>query len=67
MSLPSRERGLKYGEVEQTYQSRQSLPSRERGLKCVYVAMAMDDGTIESLPSRERGLKWIEMYGLVGC
>ena len=58
---------MKYAVYERRKAEDTSLPSRERGLKCVYVAMAMDDGTIESLPSRERGLKWIEMYGLVGC
>ena len=33
MSLPSRERGLKYYDVNSLYPSVMSLPSRERGLK----------------------------------
>ena len=33
VSLPSRERGLKYARMKKAYRRRGSLPSRERGLK----------------------------------
>ena len=33
LSLPSRERGLKYFRIATGYGDRKSLPSRERGLK----------------------------------
>ena len=55
MSLPSRERGLKFCSAHTTRLMLVSLPSRERGLK-----LMKEDGTKESLlslPSRERGLK----------
>ncbi len=55
MSLPSRERGLKY-EWEENYRNLiVSLPSRERGLKLSAGANHLPNGL--SLPSRERGLK----------
>ena len=56
LSLPTRERGLKYekyigGGTEPT-----SLPTRERGLKYgLYIELKTPKG---SLPTRERGLKY---------
>ena len=55
MSLPSRERGLKYGELIIDCFAGGSLPSRERGLKSAVVFYVL--WLVESLPSRERGLK----------
>ena len=57
VSLPSRERGLKY--IVERFASRdeQSLPSRERGLKSD-ISHATTYLEV-SLPSRERGLKSI--------
>ena len=56
MSLPSRERGLKYYGMYRIPDKIQSLPSRERGLKSKKVYWL---GTFDrSLPSRERGLKF---------
>ena len=55
MSLPSRERGLKFRSVDSEHDTMSSLPSRERGLKSqVAVSNYMH---VVSLPSRERGLK----------
>ena len=55
MSLPSRERGLKYKVYDLLFRVRLSLPSRERGLKLTN--MAQWSRAVGSLPSRERGLK----------
>ena len=57
MSLPSRERGLKYVQRGGNGEASQSLPSRERGLKYLLVRVIYGDG--QSLPSRERGLKYM--------
>ena len=56
-SLPSRERGLKYGlDLLLLCLLHGSLPSRERGLK---LALLVDlIAQLWSLPSRERGLKY---------
>ena len=56
VSLPSRERGLKYSEAPSDRAGAVSLPSRERGLKCKRESNWHDCGW--SLPSRERGLKY---------
>ena len=58
LSLPSRERGLKYCTGYRGTRSRWSLPSRERGLKCIY--QKTREVIEQSLPSRERGLKYIQ-------
>ncbi len=55
-SLPSRERGLKYGEKALWRCGLWSLPSRERGLKLKEIRRV--EKIIQSLPSRERGLKY---------
>ena len=55
LSLPSRERGLKYQVQIQSAPPTQSLPSRERGLK--YYSQVSCQQERVSLPSRERGLK----------
>ena len=55
-SLPSRERGLKFGfYVQYVLVMSMSLPSRERGLKSI--TDEIDADVLKSLPSRERGLK----------
>ena len=55
LSLPSRERGLKFCKYLLSCKDLMSLPSRERGLKSAYIE---DEEIVEeSLPSRERGLK----------
>ena len=60
MSLPSRERGLKFVKYVKLWYHHMSLPSRERGLKFVkYVKLWYHH---RSLPSRERGLKYISIY-----
>ena len=41
MSLPSRERGLKYPQDIQEVMDALSLPSRERGLKCDRLALLL--------------------------
>ena len=56
MSLPSRERGLKFYWPINLNPYRTSLPSRERGLK--YQAYPLVLYQLWSLPSRERGLKF---------
>ena len=60
MSLPSRERGLKWQADRQGQGARQSLPSRERGLKSVRRGLRLPG--LVSLPSRERGLKYSLSY-----
>ena len=55
VSLPSRERGLKFVRGSGSNQHKKSLPSRERGLK--FPGIAIYFVWVESLPSRERGLK----------
>ena len=56
MSLPSRERGLKFGIQNGLCDGfYASLPSRERGLKFNHNARYVRPP--QSLPSRERGLK----------
>ena len=57
LSLPSRERGLKFLAVAESGAGGMSLPSRERGLKS-FTAQNMDAES-RSLPSRERGLKLV--------
>ena len=56
LSLPSRERGLKFRKRREQDMERPSLPSRERGLKCKMRNNAIKK--YRSLPSRERGLKF---------
>ena len=56
VSLPSRERGLKYLLALYARHRRVSLPSRERGLK--FFPPALAGARRGSLPSRERGLKF---------
>ncbi len=56
LSLPSRERGLKFLLPEAPLSRWLSLPSRERGLKSVISNGNYIDP--KSLPSRERGLKY---------
>ena len=57
LSLPSRERGLKFCKYLLSCKDLMSLPSRERGLKSAYIE---DEEIVEeSLPSRERGLKFL--------
>ena len=58
LSLPSRERGLKYSVSSESVTESASLPSRERGLKCKVVSVKINN--VVSLPSRERGLKFSE-------
>ena len=60
MSLPSRERGLKFSDMGVETDTLASLPSRERGLKSENVVQRIDD--MESLPSRERGLKYFKPF-----
>ena len=55
VSLPSRERGLKYDRLPPVAKAGPSLPSRERGLK--WGRGWWLHPRSESLPSRERGLK----------
>ena len=57
LSLPSRERGLKYRLPSSLPGSPPSLPSRERGLK--FPNLADEVHCLSSLPSRERGLKYV--------
>ena len=57
MSLPSRERGLKFCRGGAEGLEDESLPSRERGLKS-YKAFECRATMSGSLPSRERGLKY---------
>ena len=62
MSLPMRERGLKYQGTGAQWDEVQSLPMRERGLK-----LHLRGGRARqfaSLPMRERGLK--SPYGTTG-
>ena len=56
VSLPSRERGLKYLVGLNQARATKSLPSRERGLKLT--GNPKTSGSAMSLPSRERGLKF---------
>ena len=66
VSLPSRERGLKFFSVAFLEFSKWSLPSRERGLKFVCTFFTISPSA--SLPSRERGLKFMvdeEKKGLI--
>ena len=55
MSLPLRERGLKYHSLTSITTAPASLPLRERGLKCNKIKAFEEIG--RSLPLRERGLK----------
>ena len=55
MSLPTRERGLKYGSQRSGRRQAESLPTRERGLKFLFLRRDVVPG--RSLPTRERGLK----------
>ncbi len=55
LSLPSRERGLKFCDGRFPRVPLWSLPSRERGLK--YLPVGINIRHLSSLPSRERGLK----------
>ena len=61
LSLPSRERGLKFFLITSHVFKKGSLPSRERGLK--YNIFYFFLSTVQSLPSRERGLKFVFVYG----
>mgnify|MGYP006894389908 CR=1 FL=1 len=56
VSLPTRERGLKYHCPIDDLRLNLSLPTRERGLKSPFTAVV----TVlkPSLPTRERGLKY---------
>ena len=65
MSLPSRERGLKFFYYDGLDEKTLSLPSRERGLKCV--VPVVDVPEVLSLPSRERGLKCSRRRGSPGA
>ena len=56
MSLPLRERGLKFNVLNLHPSQAPSLPLRERGLK-FRVSSTHDLGGTQSLPLRERGLK----------
>ena len=60
LSLPSRERGLKFNLVTDALKKIGSLPSRERGLK--YKQQTPHWKPHWSLPSRERGLKYPENH-----
>ena len=63
LSLPVRERGLKFIDGLKQLFIPSSLPVRERGLKSEYLPeQALTD---ESLPVRERGLKLICFLGVV--
>ena len=64
LSLPSRERGLKYVRGVVSPVRATSLPLRERGLK--YLLLDVLSGVNRSLPSRERGLKFDEQTGFLG-
>ena len=55
VSLPTRERGLKFLKAPACTRYNLSLPTRERGLK--YYLMSLTILKIPSLPTRERGLK----------
>ena len=55
MSLPARERGLKYSARHSGNSALSSLPARERGLK--FGLLKYLGCNAESLPARERGLK----------
>ena len=55
LSLPSRERGLKFAVTIGIKVFKKSLPSRERGLKSYELVTMLTQN--RSLPSRERGLK----------
>ena len=61
-SLPSRERGLKFGPLWGLQTDKWSLPSRERGLK--WNSVHLTPAYAASLPSRERGLKY--QVGMLG-
>ena len=57
MSLPTRERGLKYNPKVYIRRGELSLPTRERGLKSETGNSSNASG--KSLPTRERGLKYV--------
>ena len=57
MSLPTRERGLKYAAYHRGKSAAGSLPTRERGLK--YAGFQGFRLYPMSLPTRERGLKYV--------
>ena len=63
VSLPMRERGLKYYRLAGRDIPAESLPMRERGLK--WVRDAVDLREMLSLPMRERGLKSDETPGVI--
>ena len=56
MSLPSRERGLKSIDEDESHALNKSLPSRERGLKCVKIAELGIKAAVAPLAGA-----WIEM------
>ena len=58
LSLPTRERGLKYIMSQNSALLRESLPTRERGLKS-FPAGGLRPQHQLSLPTRERGLKYL--------
>ena len=61
VSLPTRERGLKFHQHYIYEELSQSRPTRERGLKSISVLASTYSAT--SLPTRERGLKSIHALG----
>ena len=65
MSLPSRERGLKFVWPKSDGNGAESLPSRERGLKLLFAFRTVQSRT--SLPSRERVLKCSQSAHLADC
>lgn len=60
-SLPSRERGLKYGDGLYPQNGQGSLPLRERGLKCIRTLH-----TKEKISRSPRGA-WIEICRMQNC
>ena len=46
LSLPMRERGLKYGSIDSDIEFKLSLPMRERGLKYVACRHLRSDGRV---------------------
>ena len=75
MSLPSRERGLKYLQSYHTVDPARSLPSRERGLKSVQAILKttvegvapLAGAWIEIVNDAERNVKGIAVAPLAGA
>ena len=57
LSLPSRERGLKYNPCGESFRTNLSLPSRERGLKLDVSHASYPLGSVAPLAGA-----WIEIY-----